>query len=289
VAFQPQPGAGGAVQRAGAVAPAASAELCKFYLNTGRCALGALCARRHERGEAAAWVAERRAARKQLSASQGNPYALSSLTKCQRAAVFADWLLCTFGAATLRRKAGVLDVAGGGAGGLAFALHLERGIPTTILDPREPHLSRTQRARAAQLGVDLNANGALAAHIPLLFEPSTWHHAAGRSLIVGMHPDQATDGIVDCAVKLGLPFAIVPCCIFQSLFALQRGARLRTRAELVAHLMAKAPGSETAWLPFEGANQVVFWRGAADARGLADSDGPHRRTTMLWWDERGAG
>ena len=29
-----------------------------------------------------------------------------------------------------------------------------------------------------------------------------------------MHPDQATEAIVDCAIELGRPWAIVPCCVF---------------------------------------------------------------------------
>ena len=29
-----------------------------------------------------------------------------------------------------------------------------------------------------------------------------------------MHPDQATEAIVSCALELGRPFAVVPCCVF---------------------------------------------------------------------------
>ena len=29
-----------------------------------------------------------------------------------------------------------------------------------------------------------------------------------------MHPDQATESIVDMALKYEKPFAIVPCCVF---------------------------------------------------------------------------
>jgi hypothetical protein len=37
-------------------------------------------------------------------------------------------------------------------------------------------------------------------------------------LIVGMHPDQATEEIVIQALKADIPFAIVPCCVYPSLF-----------------------------------------------------------------------
>jgi len=37
-------------------------------------------------------------------------------------------------------------------------------------------------------------------------------------LIVGFHPDQATEAIVDLAIHLQIPFCIVPCCVFPSEF-----------------------------------------------------------------------
>ena len=38
------------------------------------------------------------------------------------------------------------------------------------------------------------------------------------SLMVGMHSDQATEQIVDIALELKIPFAVVPCCVFPKLF-----------------------------------------------------------------------
>lgn len=35
-----------------------------------------------------------------------------------------------------------------------------------------------------------------------------------RNIIIGMHPDQATEPIVDMALKYQKPFAVVPCCVF---------------------------------------------------------------------------
>ena len=35
-----------------------------------------------------------------------------------------------------------------------------------------------------------------------------------REIIIGMHPDQATEVIVDMALKYRKPFALVPCCVF---------------------------------------------------------------------------
>ena len=41
----------------------------------------------------------------------------------------------------------------------------------------------------------------------------------GASLLVGLHPDEATDAIVDVAAALAIPFALVPCCVFPTLFS----------------------------------------------------------------------
>ena len=37
---------------------------------------------------------------------------------------------------------------------------------------------------------------------------------AKMEIIIGMHPDQATESIVDMALKYQKPFAVVPCCVF---------------------------------------------------------------------------
>jgi hypothetical protein len=42
------------------------------------------------------------------------------------------------------------------------------------------------------------------------------------SLLVGIHPDQATESIVDCALALRKPWAVVPCCVFAYTFVHRR-------------------------------------------------------------------
>ena len=34
------------------------------------------------------------------------------------------------------------------------------------------------------------------------------------SIVVGMHPDQAAEHIVDFALAMGKPFAVIPCCVY---------------------------------------------------------------------------
>ena len=33
-------------------------------------------------------------------------------------------------------------------------------------------------------------------------------------IVLGMHPDQATEAIIDFAIRFGRSFAVVPCCVF---------------------------------------------------------------------------
>ena len=92
---------------------------------------------------------------------------------------------------------------------------------------------------------------------------------SGCSVVVGLHPDQATDAAVDFALAHGKPFAVVPCCTYARDFPHRRlppgpgrpkgGGPVTTHAHLVEYLLAKAPGvikSET--LPFDGNNVVVY-------------------------------
>ena len=81
------------------------------------------------------------------------------------------------------------------------------------------------------------------------------------SVVLGMHPDQATEPIVDAAIELGKPFAVVPCCVFPELFPERRtkdGDSVRTYVQFLDYLVAKHPDIKLAYLPFKGRNRVVY-------------------------------
>lgn len=95
---------------------------------------------------------------------------------------------------------------------------------------------------------------------PILTIASLVHEA---SAIVGLHPDGATDALVDAAIAANKPFAVVPCCVFPNTFTARRtcsGGRVRSHEDLCAYLCGKAPDIQVSALPFEGRNQVVFRR-----------------------------
>jgi hypothetical protein len=83
----------------------------------------------------------------------------------------------------------------------------------------------------------------------------------GCDVLVGMHPDQATEPIMDAAIELGKPFAVVPCCVFPELFPERRtkdGDSVRTYVQFLDYLVAKHPDIKLAYLPFKGRNRVVY-------------------------------
>lgn len=84
---------------------------------------------------------------------------------------------------------------------------------------------------------------------------------ADCSMLVGMHPDEATEVIVDTALAHRKPFAVVPCCVMSRQFPDRKcadGTRVATYETFVTYLREKHPGIQSAFLPFAGRNQVLF-------------------------------
>jgi hypothetical protein len=113
---------------------------CKFWINTGTCHQGDQClsyhALPHEMKDARlAWLAQRRHDKRARATQDADPHdAHGKMSKHQRARVFVEWLVATFGEPYLRRGAGVIDVAGG-RGNVSFELWNKRHIPSTLIDP----------------------------------------------------------------------------------------------------------------------------------------------------------
>ena len=91
--------------------------------------------------------------------------------------------------------------------------------------------------------------------------PPHWQDMLRCRLIVGLHPDQATGGVIELARELGRPFAVVPCCTFADQFperCLTQGP-VRTYADLVEWLqLVGGPNTQKDFLRFFGKNLVLF-------------------------------
>ena len=81
-------------------------------------------------------------------------------------------------------------------------------------------------------------------------------------LLIGMHPDQATEPLVDLALATDKAFAVVPCCVFprdNSHRRLKDGTTVTTYQQFLTYLMEKHDHIKRDTLPFEGKNQVLYW------------------------------
>ncbi|KAF9902402.1 hypothetical protein EC991_004983 [Linnemannia zychae] len=96
------------------------------------------------------------------------------------------------------------------------------------------------------------------------------------SILIGMHPDQATEPIVTMALKHNKPFAVVPCCVFAHENPDRRlldGGEVNTTLDFIQYLTEKDAtvhmrnGSESTsrfgavckqFLPFDGMNIALF-------------------------------
>lgn len=95
----------------------------------------------------------------------------------------------------------------------------------------------------------------------------------GCSVLLGFHPDQATDDIVRCALMLHKPFCVVPCCVFPQHFPhrrLEDGTCVRTTEQHVTYLLqwGRRQGAcfHVHTLDFPGRNQAVYWIPPARSR-----------------------
>lgn len=243
-----------------------SGGLCKFWLNSGRCPREE-CRFLHEVGDLGAKrkrfvdkVLERRA-KIQLEHEDGEERLKS---RHQRAAIFVRWLRDKF--ASLFDSSGcqiVLDIAGG-RGDLAFelAVRVTSTLKVIVVDPREQKVKRWQAKLLKKMGEAAN----LPQHLNLLFDHDFFsgNHVDKEEvgLIVGMHPDEATEMLVDVALKEKIPFAVVPCCVFAHIFPdrrLKNGAEPRTFEAFCSYLKEKNENINEDYLGFRGRDKVLYW------------------------------
>ena len=143
-------------------------------------------------------------------------------------------------------------------------------VKVAMATAREPSRGEEEEAAAAAAEEEEEEEAGEAAspteHATVEAEVPTsramWDRIEHCSAIVGMHPDGATEAIVDFALASNKPFAVVPCCVYSALAPTRRnaaGKRVTEYAAFVQYLREKAPGRiGVEQLPFEGKNLVVF-------------------------------
>jgi hypothetical protein len=161
----------------------------------------------------------------------------------RRFRAFADFIHQTYPDAQA-----IADVAGG-RGKLSYYLH-GLGYDATIIDSRDGHLPRWMRRTLRKQSVK---RGRLI-EIPRMVRKLQDIDLRPFDLIVGLHPDEATEHLLRAAIALGKDFAIVPCCVFPI-----DGVK-RSEETWREYLTSLSTDIITARLPVDGANIVLYRR-----------------------------
>lgn len=267
-----QPSSGSAPS-ATKLARAPRTDVCKYYLNSKQCPLKQ-CTLRHVEDEAERrsllkeFKADRNRKREEMQLSTGRQFGEEAAAvgggkkahKKNRARIFVDWVISKVGKERLGQGTGVLDVAGG-KGELARLLR-EQGVPCTTIDPRG-EAGRSFEHGSASGGADNE-------QIVAMFDKALWEeggeHAetvSGCSMVIAMHPDQATEPAIDFAISRGKPFAVVPCCVFGRktdnlrMVGAGGGDLVVTYEQWVQYLQSKREDIKTDFLGFRGRDVVL--------------------------------
>ncbi len=84
---------------------------------------------------------------------------------------------------------------------------------------------------------------------------------ARSSLIIGMHPDEATDFIIDVAMRNFKKFAVVPCCVFPKIFTerfLTNGEFVSDYPKYIKFIQEKVPDHKVDFLEIVGRNKIIY-------------------------------
>merc|ERR1712113_43465 len=151
-------------------------------------------------------------------------------------------------------------------GDLSWALSFDANVPCTLVDPglrRGGELKSWQRRALRKRGGDRFK------HLPVEFGMDQFGAEGApymalltsASLLVGLHPDEATEAIVDLAISRNRKFAVVPCCVFAHKFPdrkLPGGESVHTLNQFCEYLRGKDARIREALLDFEGRNKVLY-------------------------------
>jgi hypothetical protein len=110
------------------------------------------------------------------------------------------------------------------------------------------------------------------------------------SMIIGMHPDQAAEQLIEFALRNNKPFAVVPCCVYQKQFpkrSLQDKRPVRVYGELIEYLLEKHPAIRSLEMDFDGKNVLLYFLGGVDPLANPEESIPNickgEASASVWW------
>lgn len=217
-------------------------------------------------------------------------------SKNLRAKIFATWLIQEFGPELLDN---VLDIAGG-RGMLSIELALQQKTQCVVIDPLVRGKKKKVASVAPEIVVEEkeeersnnSTTFSSSSLYPLLSSiskkdrkqlrkfksPIPFHVAKPfsqndvdewrpvvqqSSCLVGLHPDECTEDILDVALRHEKSCAIVPCCVFPSLFPdreLKDGKKVIEYDSFLEYLLEKDDRLKIKTLGFKGRNKVIYYK-----------------------------
>ena len=187
-------------------------------------------------------------------AHEGDPLNIDDkYNKSLRNSEFANFLVDKFGLENIK-KGFVLDIAGG-KGLVSFFLTTIYGIKCKIIDPRGASLPKSRRKELKKKKIQIEEDRKM-------FTLDTCDELIkGCSLIIGMHPDEATVDIVDVALAKKINFAVVPCCVFHNKFPdrkLKNGKEVVEYPDIIQFILEKDSSLKIDFLNIKGRNKVIY-------------------------------
>lgn len=188
--------------------------------------------------------------------------------KSLRSKIFAKWILDKFGADYLKHGSGVLDIAGG-KGQLSVELAVMGQILCHVVDPLLRKRGTNVLSKKQVKRID-KANGQLPIHVAKAFDSDKFvggdesrSLVLGANCLIGLHPDECTEDILDVALRFEKSVAIVPCCVFPTrIFPMRQlrssGKPVRSYDEFLQYLLEKDERLRMEALDFEGRNHVIY-------------------------------
>lgn len=239
-----------------------SAAICKDFLLSNQC-LKPGCNKRHPDNEIELrkmrqeWI-EKKKLKLSENIDPNDPHDGSQkASKEHKHLLFSGFIFDQFFANDSSDSVKVLDIAGGRgtiSAELCLSCPLIEGI---IVDPRQDSL-RPIKKQLKRMNESVEKR---LSHIQEWFDdsfPTRYPElfASKSTILLGFHPDQATEYIVDIALKFELSFAIVPCCIFTR--ENQHRKEITTFDAFVDYLQAKDPRIQRHYLPLKGRNLCLY-------------------------------
>ena len=230
--------------------------LCTFVKKGQKCQ-NPNCKFRHEVKKEEEEIIEKNLLRKKRAyedAHEGDPLNIDDkYNKSLRNSEFANFLVDKFGLENIK-KGFVLDIAGG-KGLISYFLTTKFDIKCKIVDPRGATLPKSKRK-------DLKKKKIVIEEIRKMFTLDTCDELInGCSLIIGMHPDEATVDIVDVALAKKINFAVVPCCVFHNKFPdrkLKNGKDVVEYPDIIQFILEKDDSLKTDFLNIKGRNKIIY-------------------------------